>query len=153
MISELTRLVLMVFVLVLGAAAEELLPKCMNVGFPVLLAVVLPLVARCARGEGLAFAAAAGAMEESLSSLPLMSGVSFFLVVAVLVQRLGVSGGAVSGLVYSVYQIWLAVWFGSIGGGVFGRILLAFPIGLLTAFPVGAATGWLCRKAALNEQG
>ena len=152
MIGEFTRLVLTVFVLVLGAAAEELLPKFFGVGFPVLLAAVSPLLVRCTRAEGLAFAAAAGAMEEALSSLPPMSGVSFFLAVAVLARRCGFPG-LVSGLAYPIYQIWLSVWFASIGGGVFGRVLLAFPIGFLTAVAVQAAMDWLCRKAALNEQG
>ena len=143
----------MVSVLVLGAAAEELLPKFMDVGFPVLLMAVFPLAVRCTRVEGLAFAVAAGAMEEALSSLPPMSGVSFFLAVAIFMRRLGFSGVVVSGLTYPLYQVWLSIWFGNIGGGIFGRLLLAVPIGLLTAALVGLTTAWLCRKAALNEQG
>ena len=152
MISELSRLVPAVFVLVFGAAAEELLPKFFGVGFPVLLVSVPFLIARCTKAEGLAFAVAAGAMEEALSSLPPMSGVSFFLAVAVFVRRFGYPVMS-SGFAYPVYQVWLSVWCARIGGGVFGRILLAFPIGCLTAAAVGAAVDWLCRKAALNEQG
>lgn len=152
MTSEFARLALTAFALVLGAAAEELLPKFFGVGFPVLLAAVPVLAVRCARTEGLAFAAAAGAMEEALSSLPPLSGVSFFLVLAVLVRRFGLPGVA-AGFAYPVYQVWLSVWCVRIGGGVFGRILLAFPVGFLTAAAVGAAMNWLCRKAALNEQG
>ena len=151
-ISEFTRLALTVLVLVLGAAAEELLPKFLGVGFPVLLVTVPLLAPRCTRTEGLAFAAAAGALEEALSSLPPMSGVSFFLALAALVRRFGLPG-VLSGFAHPVYQVWLSVWCVRIGGGVFGRILLAFPIGFLTAAAVGAAINWLCRKAAVDEQG
>ena len=151
MVSELTRLAAVVLVLVLGASAEELLPKCAGVGFPVLLAAVFPMALRCTRAEGLAFAVAAGAMEEALSSLPPMSGVSFFLAVALLSRHCGFPG-LLAGVVYPAYQIWLSVWFVSIGGRVFWRLLLAIPIGLATALAVNAAVNWLCRKAAFDEQ-
>ena len=152
MIRDVVQIALSALVLVFGAAFEELLPKACGVGFPLLLASVPPMAMRCTRAEGLAFAAAAGAMEEALSTLPPMSGVSFFLAVAVLARHLG-SLGALTALAYPVYQIWLSVWFVGIGGGVFERLLLAFPIGFLTMLAVGAAVSGLCRKAAVDEQG
>ena len=91
-------------------------------------------------------------MEEALSSLPPMSGVSFFLAVFVLVRHIGFSG-VLAGLVYPFYQVWLSIWFVNIGGGVFERFLMALPIGFLTAIAVGATINWLCRKAAFDEQG
>ena len=150
MISEFVQIALAV--LVLGASAEELLPKFFGVGFPVLLASVPFLSAHRGRPAAFAFAAAAGAMEEVLSGLPPMAGVSFFLALAVLSRRSGFSG-ALATLAFPVYQIWLSIWFVGIGGGVFGRILLAFPIGFLTMLAVGVAINWLCRKAAVDEQG
>ena len=33
------------------------------------------------------------------------------------------------------------------------RLLLAVPIGFLTMAAVGLAVNWLCRKAAVDEQG
>ena len=152
MISEFVQIALAVLVLVLGASAEELLPKFFGVGFPVLLASVPFLSAHRGRPAAFAFAAAAGAMEEVLSGLPPMAGVSFFLALAVLSRRSGFSG-ALATLAFPVYQIWLSIWFVGIGGGVFGRILLAFPIGFLTMLAVGVAINWLCRKAAVDEQG
>ena len=149
---DVIHIALAALVLVFGGTAEDLLPKVLGVGFPVLLASVPVLVARFGRLEGLAYAVAAGAMEEALSSVPPMSGVSFFLAVAVLVRHVG--PGWVPALVsYPVYQIWLAVWLVGIGGGVFGRILVAIPVGAVTALAVGAAVNGLCRKAAIDEQG
>ena len=152
MISEFVQIALAALVLVLGASAEELLPKFFGVGFPVLLASVPFLALHRGRAWVLAFAAAAGAMEESLSGLPPMAGVTFFLALAVLARRSGLSG-TLAALAFPVYQIWLSVWLVGIGGGVFGRVLLAFPVGLLTMFAVGAAINGLCRKAAVDEQG
>lgn len=152
MISEFVQIALAALVLVLGASAEELLPKFFGVGFPVLLASVPFVSVHRGRPAALAFAAAAGATEEALSGLPPMSGVSFFLALAVLSRRSGFSG-TLATLAFPVYQVWLSIWLVGIGGGVFGRILLAFPIGFLTMLAVGVAVNWLCRKAAVDEQG
>lgn len=152
MISETVQIVLATLVLVLGASAEELLPKFCGVGFPVLLMAVPFMAVRRTRLWALAFAAAAGAMEEALSALPPISGVSFFLVVAILSWHFGFSR-ALQSLVYPLYQIWLSVWLVGIGQGVFIRLLLSVPIGLLTMAVVGLVVNWLCRKAAIDEQG
>ena len=152
MISEFLRFALAALVLVLGGATEDLIPKAFGVGAPVLLASVPFMVARCNRMEALAFAVAAGAMEEALSSLPPMAGVGFFLAVALVVRRVGLVW-PLAMLVYPVYQVWLAVWLVGIGGGVFSRILVSLPIGFLTVLAVGVALKWLCRKAAVDEQG
>lgn len=152
MISDIIQFMTAVLALVLGAAAEEVLPKALGVGFPVLLAAVPFMATRLPRLEGLAFAVAAGAMEEAISALPPMSGASFFLAVAILSHRLGASA-TLSAVSYPIFQVWLSVWLVGIGGGVFGRLLLAFPIGFLTAFAVGGVLGWFFRKAAVDEQG
>ena len=150
--DNLLQTVFWLIVLVAGAALEEMLPKFLGVGFPVLLASVPFLAVHRGKSAALAFAAAAGATEEALSGLPPMAGVSFFLALAVLSRRSGFSG-TLATLAYPVYQVWLSVWLAGIGGGVFGRILLAFPVGFLTMLAAGAAVNWLCRKAAVDEQG
>ena len=152
MISDFVQIALSAIVLVLGASAEELLPKFFGVGFPVLLASVPFMALRRSKPEALAFAAAAGALEEALSGLPPLAGVSFFLSLAILARFSGLSG-TLAALAFPVYQVWLSVWLVGIGGGVFGRVLLAFPVGFLTMLAVGAAVNWLCRKAAVDEQG
>ena len=151
-ISDFVQIALAALVLVLGAAAEELLPKFIGVGFPVLLACVPFMSVRRGRMEALGFAAAAGAMEEALSGLPPMAGVSFFMALAFISRRFWLSG-AVAALAFPVYQVWLSVWLVGIGGGVFGRVLLSFPVGFMTMLGVGAAVGALRRKAAVDEQG
>ena len=139
-------------VLCLGASAEELLPKFLGVGFPVLLVLAQIVAVRRPLVAALLFAVAAGGMEDALSSLPHMTSISFFLLAGVFVRRAEIPLAA-SVLTYPAYQIWLSAWTGELGGGVFGRILVALPIGVATAF----ATGWLFnfaeRRAALGEQG
>lgn len=147
MIGRVVQFVLYVLVLVPGAAFEELLPRVFGVGVPVLLMSVLFLSVRRTGPSVLAFAVVAGAVEDVLSALPPMTSVSYFLAVALLLRRLG-SAWFVPAVAYAGYQVWLSVWVTSIGGDVFKRVLLACPVGLVTAFAVEVALAWLCRKAA-----
>ena len=151
MIGRVVQFVLSVLVLVLGAAFEELLPRVFGVGVPVLLMSALFFSARQTGPSVLAFAVVAGAVEDALSALPPMTSVSYFLVLALLLRRLG-SAWFVPAVAYAGYQVWLSVWVTSIGGDVFKRVLLACPVGLLTAFAVEVALAWLCRKAAADER-
>lgn len=151
MISRVVQFVLAVLVLVSGAAFEEMLPRAFGVGVPVLLAAVLSLSARQVGPFALAFAVVAGAVEDALSALPPMTSVSYFLAAALLLRRFG-SAWFVPAVTYAGYQVWLSVWVSSIGGDVFKRVLLACPVGLVTALVVDVALAWLCRKAAVDER-
>ena len=151
MISRAVQFVLAVLVLVSGAAFEEMLPRAFGVGVPVLLAAVLSLSARQVGPFALAFAVVAGAVEDALSALPPMPSVSYFLAAALLLRRFG-SAWFVPAVTYAGYQVWLSVWVSSIGGDVFKRVLLACPVGLVTALVVDVALAWLCRKAAVDER-
>ena len=151
MIGRVVQFVLCALVLVSGAALEEVLPRVFGVGVPVLLMSVAFLSVRGTGSSALAFAVVAGAVEDTLSSLPPMTGVSYFLAVALLLRRLG-SAWFVPAVVYAGYQIWLSVWVIHIGGDVFKRVLLACPVGLVTAFAVEVALAWLCGKAAADER-
>lgn len=151
MISRAVQFVLAVLVLVSGAAFEEMLPRAFGVGVPVLLAAVLSLSARQVGPFALAFAVVAGAVEDALSALPPMTSVSYFLAAALLLRRFG-SAWFVPAVTYAGYQVWLSVWVSSIGGDVFKRVLLACPVGLVTALVVDVALAWLCRKAAVDER-
>ena len=74
-------------VLCLGAGAEELLPKALGVGFPVLLMAAQVVAVRWSLAAAMVFAVAAGGLEDALSSLPPMTSVSFFLLAVALVRR------------------------------------------------------------------
>ena len=150
-IGRIVQFVLAVLVLVSGAALEEMLPRIFGVGVPVLLAAVLFLSVRRVGPSALAFAVVAGAVEDALSALPPMTSVSYFLAAALLLRRFG-SAWFVPAVAYAGYQVWLSVWVVRIGGDVFKRVLLACPIGLATAFVVGAAGAWLYGKAAADER-
>ena len=139
--------------LVLGTGAEELLPKFLGVGFPVLLTAVQVLA--CGRGtvaSATLLAIAAGAMEDAVSALPAMTSSSYFLLVAMVIRWTGVSRTSML-LTYPCYQVWLGIWTGALGGSVFNRILVSALLGVVTAFAVGALLGWAGRKAALDERG
>ena len=151
MIGSVVQFILCALVLVSGAALEEDLPRVFGVGVPVLLMSVAFLSARQIGPSALAFAVVAGAAEDVLSALPPMTSVSYFLAVAFLLRRLG-SAWFVPAVVYAGYQIWLSVWVIHIGSDVFKRVLLACPVGLVTAFAVEVALAWLCRKAAADER-
>ena len=141
-----------VLTLVIGAALEEIFPKVADVGFPVLLVAVQFMAARRPAFAAAVFAVAAGAMEDAVSSLPVMTSVSYFLAVGLLTRKIGFSR-MLAAVSYPVYQVWLAIWVGALGGGVFNRILLAMPIGLATAFAAGEVLSFFERKSAVYEQG
>lgn len=143
------QLAFTVLVLVIGAGLEEILPKVLGVGFPVLLCAVQFSASRRPMHVAALFALAAGAVEDALSSLVPMTSGSYFLVVAAFARFSGLPRASAL-LTYPCYQLWLAVWG---GGGVFARTALAFPIGLVTAFAVSGAIAWAGRKAAVDELG
>ena len=138
--------------LVLGAALEELCPKLADVGFPILLVTVQFMAARRPTFAAVVFAVAAGAMEDAISSLPVMTSVSYFLAVAVLVKRAEFPRGAIV-LTYPAYQVWLWLWTSSPGFNVFRRILVALPVGAFAAFATVAVLVWAERRAAIDEAG
>ena len=150
--NSLLALAFSLVVLCLGGGAEELLPKVLGVGFPVLLASVQVVAVRGPIAAAMLFAVAAGSIEDSLSSLPPMTSVSFFLLAMAFARRAGLPAAA-SILTYPAYQVWLSAWTGGLGGGVFGRILVALPVGVATALAVGWAIRTAERRAALGEQG
>ena len=139
-------------VLCLGASAEELLPKLLGVGFPFLLASVQVVAVRGSLAAVMMFAVAAGGIEDALSSLPPMTSVSFFLIAMAFARRSDLPLAA-SLLTYPAYQVWLSAWTGGLGGGVFGRILVSLPVGMVTAIAVWWVIRIAERRAALAEQG
>ena len=152
MISSLVQFVFVIFVLVLGAALEELLPEVLGVGVPVLMAAAVFMALHRSEVQGLSFAVLAGAVEDTPSALPPMTSVSYFLAAALQARFLGRTG-ILMALAYPLYQIWLAVWLPGIGGGVFARVLLSCPVGFATAWAVDLALTWFSRKAAADERG
>ena len=150
--NSLLQLVFCLVLLVAGAAAESSLPRVLGVGWPVLL-VFAQLVA--SRATGLVFtlfAVAAGAFEDALGGLPPAASASYFLAVAWAVARVGLPRAGAA-LTYPGYLLWLWVWTGASGGGIFGRLLASVPIGFVTACVAGLVFTWAERGAALDEPG
>lgn len=141
-----------VLALVLGAAAEELLPKPAGVGFPVLLAAVQFMAVRRAPFEMALFAIAAGAAEDAVSSLPVMTSVSFCLSVAVATRWLGFPRGMIA-LSYPLYQFWLRLWGVGLADNIFDRLLVSVPVGVVTALAVAAVLSCTERRISLDAEG
>ena len=152
MANSFTVLVMLLLTLVLGAGAETLLPKLLGVGFPVLMSAVQFAAVRRSAAAATLFAIAAGAMEDALSALPMATSASFFLALAAFSRWSGTAGAAAA-LAYPAYRLWLFVWTGRPGGGIFVQVLAAVPVGVLTACAVGLVLGWAEGKAALDEEG
>lgn len=148
--SEIVQFVFCLLAIVLGGAAEELLPKFLGVGFPILLSTVFVLTSRRTIPLLVLFSIAAGAFEDALSGLPIATSASFFLTCAA-VSRIPVVPREVLFLAYPFYQLWLNVLDPGLNGGVFGRLLLALPIGILTMIAMRFVLVWAERKAAVNE--
>lgn len=148
--DKLHHLVFGLLVLVLGCAAEELLPAFCGVGIPVLLSATQFQAMRRPIPAAILFAVAAGAMEESVSALPFFTGAGFFLLMVGLIRLVGLSR-SVAFFIYPLYQLWLAVWAATPGGDFYLRALVAVPIGIVTMFAVPVLLDYLARKAALGE--
>ena len=150
--KDIVQLVIAFFTLVFGGAAEELAPKTLGVGLPVLLSAAVYFARRRTPLVGMLFAVAAGAAEDALSGLPYALSVSYFAAVAGLMRGFKLSVGfAVPA--YCLYQVWLWIWLGqSLVGGVFLRMLMALPVGVAVRAATHAALYWIDRKAAVDEK-
>lgn len=152
MANSFTVLVVLLLSLVIGAGAETVLPKFLGVGFPVLMCAVQFMAVRRSAAAATLFALAAGAMEDALSSLPPATSASFFLALAAFTRWSGMPVASAI-LAYPAYRLWLLVWTGGPGGGIFMHVLVAVPMGIVTACVVGLVLGWTEGKAALDEEG
>ncbi|MBO7483353.1 MAG: hypothetical protein J6U17_05670 [Kiritimatiellae bacterium] len=148
--SDLVQLVFALLVLVFGGALEELLPKFVGVGFPVLLMSALFVAPRRRAVPAVLFAIAAGGCEDALSALPFAASVCFFSVAA-LVARTPRASFIAMGCAYPLFEAWLWLWRGAEDVGVFSRMAVAVPVGLVTAPLTAAALLWLERRAAIDE--
>ena len=149
--DSLVHLAFAILALVVCGAAEELLPKFAGVGFPLLLAVSQLVASRWRTAETVFFALAAGAVEDSISTLPMMTSASFFLLVSLPVRWLPYPAAATI-LAYPVYHFWLEVWAPVPDGEEWTRALWSVPVACATAYASAALFAWTERKAAVGEQ-
>ncbi|MBP5286042.1 MAG: hypothetical protein ILO34_08065 [Kiritimatiellae bacterium] len=149
--SDAARLALVVMVLAVFGALEELLPKFAGVGFPLLLSVAMVAAARWNVASWAVTAIAAGAAEDALASLPPAASATFFLASAALVHW-GEMRRLLFVLVYPAYLLWLCAWSRNHAGNLFGSLLLAAPIGALTVAAVGCFVSFAARRAGIDER-
>lgn len=152
MSKDLVQLSIGLMALVFGAAAEELLPKFLGVGFPFLLMATVYMAAKRAPWPMFLFAVGAGALEDGLSSLPFAASIAFFALCAAFLYWTDLTRCTFA-FAFPTYQLWLRMWSGGLDGGVFARLLLSIPVGLATAGVTWVVLEWLDRKGALDELG
>ena len=140
---------LSVATLIAGAAAEEMLPNWCGTGFPVLLALTVLNAMRTSLPVAVIYAAAAAGFEDSLSALPFLTSVFFFLG-ATATARWTRLGWLTMLVVYPAYQIWLAAWIPAPAGETIIRFFVSIPWGMVTALLTGAVFLGLERKAAVE---
>ena len=148
--NNFANFVFAVVVIVAAGAAEEMLPKFFGTGFPLLLAASAFFASEVRSPAALVFAVAAGAMEDALSSLPVMTSSSAFFFAALAARYSGMPR-ATAVAAYPIYRLWLAVWSPSSAGNLYANLLASVPAGFVAAFAVAAALSYLRRKAALDE--
>lgn len=141
-----------ILVLILASTLEDVLPRIFGVGFPILLMVTLSFAVKKPMTLAVIFAVAAGASEDAISSLPMMTSVSFFVVMALL-TRWAKAPILMSILGCALYQFWIMVWLVNIGGNVFVRSLAAIPISGLTILLILPILRLVEKGVALNEEG
>ncbi len=150
--KDLIQLVIAFFTLALGGALEDLTPKMMGVGIPVLLSATVYFALNRPPLSGMLFAVAAGAAEDALADLPFVLSVSFFTAVAGLLRGFKLSA-AVAAPAFCCFQVWLWIWLGdSLNGNIFSRLFASFPLGVATLAAVYGLLRWLDRKAAVHDQ-
>lgn len=147
------QLLLAILTLIVASALEEILPKFFGVGAPLLLMATVYAAVKRPLAPAVIFAVAAGAAEDAISSLPMMTSVSYFALLSLLTHW-AKEPWSVAILGYVMYQFWLLVWlkWGTIGN-VFARALMAIPVALVTAFAVSFVLNLTVRGVALEEEG
>ena len=128
-----------------------MLPKFSGAGFPLLLAVAQLVASRWRTAETVLFALAAGAVEDSISALPIMTSASFFLLVSLPVRWFRFPTAATI-LAYPIYHLWLSIWTPLADGGTWSRVLVSVPLAFATAYAASYLFAWAERKAAVGEQ-
>lgn len=147
--NSLSIFVFSLLALVFAATLEEFAPKPVGVGFPILLSAVQHVAARRPLLTSLLFAVAAGAIEDALSALPMVTSASFFLAAVAAVKGSG-HPRALMAFTYPLYQVWLWLWVSDLGGGVFMRFVVALPLGVVTVVAVACLLEFLERRAGVD---
>lgn len=150
--NDFVQLVIAAMALTVSGALEELLPKFLCVGAPLLLMVSVFVSGRWGPVAAMLTAVAAGSMEDALCSLPLFASVSFFVLVGIATHLTGLMYVCMA-FAYPLYQLWLWLWLPGMAGSVFGRVLLALPAGVAAGVVVSVALRWAEQKGAVDVEG
>lgn len=147
--DEFVQFVFVMIAIVVSAAAEELLPSFLGMGFPLLLALVMVMAPRLEVLPVVMTAVGAGAFENALSSMPPMTAVCFFVIAALLAHRKGVPRPFLV-LMFPMFELWSGMCAFGPMGDVFTRALVSLPLGGVALLSQFAAVGWLGGKAGID---
>ena len=149
--ADVSKFVFSALWLVACAAAEDLSPKFLGLGLPFVMAAAAAFSSRrlFSWTHAMVFAAAAGAIEDSLCGFPPATSASFFAVAAFASRKLSLSVFA-SAIVFPLYLLWLWTWGLVSGGGNYLRFVLFAPFGLVATLVVSGLVAVSARKAGLS---
>lgn len=139
------------FTLVFCAAAEDLSPRLFGVAPPVVMAasIVFSPRTRSSWAQAMLFAAAAGAIEDALCSLPPATSASFFSLCTFIVRRFHVPMAFVP-VAFPLYLVWLRLW-GLVPGGITMHAFVMFSfLGFVLTPVLSAVVGSLASKAGVE---
>ena len=136
-----------VLALAVGGALEDMLPAFGSVGTPVLLGAALFFALKTRTPVWMIAAVAAGALEEAVASLPPATAIVFFAAVAAAVRFFREPLVWIVAA-YPAYQVWLGLV--AEGSGAISRVLLAFPVGVVSLAAVTALLSLAWRKAGAD---
>ncbi|MBO5642877.1 MAG: hypothetical protein J6S51_02585 [Kiritimatiellae bacterium] len=149
--SDFTVFFFSFFTLTAAAALEDLLPRFCGVVPPLVMASSIIFSSRkfFSWSVTLLFAAAAGAIEDSLCAFPPATSASFFVLASFVVRRLRLSM-TLATLAFPLYIVWLWMWalvpssVGLIGFFVFSIL------GFVTNFALEKIIGFAAKKAGVT---
>ncbi len=150
--KDIVHFVYALIAIVACSAIEELSPKILGVGVPALLSAAAYCSVRRPPIEGFMFAVAAGAAEDTLSSLPFATSLSFFVGMFAFMRGFKLSL-AFAMPAYCLYHLWIWIWLGSsIDGSIMLRFIASIPVGAIILVAISFALRWLDGKAAMDEK-
>lgn len=148
--DEFVQFVFILIALVVSAAAEEILPAFAGVGIPLLMALVMVTAPRMGVLPGVITAVGAGAFEDALASLPPMTSVCFFVIVALLSRREYFPRMFLIAA-FPLFEIWSGLCVFGPMGDLFVRVLVSLPLGAAALAVQGVALDWAGRRAGIDE--
>ena len=147
--NDFVQFLFLLILLLVSAAAEELLPVFGGVGFPLLLAAVMAVSPRQRILAAVFTAVGAGALEDALAALPPLASIGFFTFAALTARKRDFPQPALI-VLFPLYTLWAGMCAAGSMGDVFWRMLVSLPFGAAAFAVSDRLSAWGAGKAGLD---